>query len=195
MQRILIRFLLEKERQSDEVGDGDFSELKQDLQMIRFEMLNELKKTRDDSARMIDHLNNVLIILGDEIFKNSKSDINFNKYLNHKKNEINNLGHKIDVTKNDENKLKIIDSVIDTLGSSIEINSSSSSENGTESINSVSSDSINSITTNLSDISIFSISSLNENNNKKFENKIVLNYELDIIKEEDDDDDINIQEY
>ena len=194
MQRILIRFLLEKERQSAEVGEGDFSELKQDLQMIRFEMLNEMKKTRDDSIRMINHLNNVLIILGDEIFKNSKSDINLNKYLNHKKYEINNLGHKIDVTKNDENKLnKIIDSV-DTLGSSIEINSSSSSENGTESINSASSDSINSISTNLSDISIFSISSLNENNNKKFENKIVLNYELDIIKEEEDDD-ITIQKY
>jgi hypothetical protein len=194
MQRILIRFLLEKERQSDEVGEGDFSELKQDLQMIRFEMLNEMKKTRDDSIRMINHLNTVLIILGDEIFKNSKSDINLNKYLNHKKYEINNLGHKIDVTKNDENKLnKIIDSV-DTLGSSIEINSSSSSENGTESINSASSDSINSISTNLSDISIFSISSLNENNNKKFENKIVLNYELDIIKEEEDDD-ITIQKY
>lgn len=193
MQRILIRFLLEKERQSDEVGEGDFSELKQDLQMIRFEMLNEMKKTRDDSTRMINHLNNVLIILGDEIFKNSKSDINLNKYLNHKKYEINNLGHKIDVTKNDENKLKIIDSV-DTLGLSIEINSSSSSENGTESINSASSDSINSISTNLSDISIFSISSLNENNNKKFENKIFLNYVLDIIKEEDDDD-ITIQKY
>ncbi len=152
--------------------------------MIRFEMLNEMKKTRDDSTRMINHLNNVLIILGDEIFKNSKSDINLNKYLNHKKYEIKNLGHK-----NDGNKLKIIDSV-DTL----EINSSSSSETGTESINSASSDSINSITTNLSDISIFSISSLNENNNKKFENKIVLNYELDIIKEEEDDN-VTIQKY
>ena len=48
MQRIVKRFLLHKQRETDEVGETDFEELKQDLQMVRYEMINDLKKSREE---------------------------------------------------------------------------------------------------------------------------------------------------
>lgn len=79
MQRIVKRFLLHKQRESDEVGEADFDELKQDLQMVRFEMVNDLKKSREETYRLINHLSSGLLLIGDEIFKESKSD-NSRKY-------------------------------------------------------------------------------------------------------------------
>lgn len=72
MQRIVKRFLLHKQRESDEVGEADFDELKQDLQMVRFEMLNDLKRSRDDTNRLISTMQAGLIIIGDEVFGGSK---------------------------------------------------------------------------------------------------------------------------
>lgn len=74
MQRIVKRFLLHKQRESDEVGEADFDELKQDLQMVRFEMLNDLKRSRDDTARLISNIQSGLLLIGEEVFGNSKSE-------------------------------------------------------------------------------------------------------------------------
>jgi hypothetical protein len=71
MQRIVKRFLLHKQRESDEVGEADFDELKQDLQMVRYEMLNDMKRVREDTTRLVSHLTHGLSLLGDEIFKNN----------------------------------------------------------------------------------------------------------------------------
>ncbi|CAF4487270.1 unnamed protein product, partial [Rotaria magnacalcarata] len=52
MERVIKRFLLHKQREEqDEIREGDFEELKQDIQMLRFEMMNRLDETRDDLAR------------------------------------------------------------------------------------------------------------------------------------------------
>ena len=68
MQRIIKRFLLHKQRETDEVGETDFDEIKQDLQMVRYEMMNDLKRSREETMRLVHHISNGLIIIGDELF-------------------------------------------------------------------------------------------------------------------------------
>lgn len=87
MQRIVKRFLLHKQRESDEVGEADFDELKQDLQMVRYEMLNDLKRTREESYRMIAHINSGLLIIGEEMFKESNSE-NSNRFKDYKNSDL-----------------------------------------------------------------------------------------------------------
>jgi hypothetical protein len=69
MQRIVKRFLLHKQRESDDVKESDFDELKQDLQMVRFEMLNDIKKSEEETLKYISLIHNGVAILGDEILK------------------------------------------------------------------------------------------------------------------------------
>ena len=73
MQRIVKRFLLHKQRETDE-GESDISEIKQDLQMVRFEMINDLKKTREETLRLVNNIQNGLFLIGEEVFKTSESD-------------------------------------------------------------------------------------------------------------------------
>lgn len=64
MQRIVKRFLLHKQRETDEVGEADFDELKQDLQMVRYEMLNDLKRYREENNRNISLIHSGIVLLG-----------------------------------------------------------------------------------------------------------------------------------
>ncbi|RNA03569.1 Short transient receptor potential channel 6 [Brachionus plicatilis] len=74
MQRIVKRFLLHKQRESDEVGETDLEELKQDLQMSRYETLNDLKRIRDENYRLMGYLSQGILLIGEEIFKDHKSE-------------------------------------------------------------------------------------------------------------------------
>lgn len=73
MQRIVKRLLLHKQRENDDFNDLDFDELKQDLQMIRYEMNNDSKKAREEIIQVLNHINLGIKIIGEEVFK---SDIN-----------------------------------------------------------------------------------------------------------------------
>ncbi len=64
MQRIVKRFLLHKQREKDEVGEADFDELKQDLQMVRYEMNNDLKRYREENYRLFTHIHSGIVLLG-----------------------------------------------------------------------------------------------------------------------------------
>ena len=44
-------------KESDGSNSADFEELKQDLKMIRYEMNNDLKKTKDDIFSFMKHMN------------------------------------------------------------------------------------------------------------------------------------------
>lgn len=74
MQRIVKRFLLYQQRESDEVYEADFDELKQDVQMIRFEITDELKRTFDDNQKCLNLINSGIGIIGDEILKDSHDE-------------------------------------------------------------------------------------------------------------------------
>lgn len=94
MQRIVKRFLLHKQRESDNVGEADFEELKQDLQMVRFEMLNDLKRSRDETSRMITTIHAGLVLIGEEMFVNSTSEnsTRFKEFKTHAEIELANSG-------------------------------------------------------------------------------------------------------
>ncbi|CAF4503094.1 unnamed protein product, partial [Rotaria magnacalcarata] len=51
--------------EQDEIREGDFEELKQDIQMLRFEMMNRLDETRDDLARNSLLLNEGVLVVGE----------------------------------------------------------------------------------------------------------------------------------
>lgn len=66
MERVIKRFLLHKQREEqDEIREGDFEELKQDIQMLRFEMMNRLDETRDDLAKNSVLLNEGVLVVGE----------------------------------------------------------------------------------------------------------------------------------
>ena len=66
MERVKKRFLLHKQREEqDEIREGDFEELKQDIQMLRFEMINRLDETRDDLAKNSRLLNEGVLVVGE----------------------------------------------------------------------------------------------------------------------------------
>jgi hypothetical protein len=66
MNRVIKRFLLHKQREEqEEIREGDFEELKQDIQMLRFEMLNRLDETRDDLSKNSHLLNEGVLIVGE----------------------------------------------------------------------------------------------------------------------------------
>jgi hypothetical protein len=103
MQRIVKRFLLHKQRESDEVGEADFDELKQDLQMVRFEMLNDLKRQHNETLNVVANMQAGLILMGDELFKDSKSEsaLKFRELKNAELELLESLGDaKIDVDNN-----------------------------------------------------------------------------------------------
>jgi hypothetical protein len=66
MNRVIKRFLLHKQREEQEViHESDFEELKQDIQMLRFEMLNRLEETRHDLHKNSELLNEGIVIVGE----------------------------------------------------------------------------------------------------------------------------------
>jgi hypothetical protein len=66
MERVIKRFLLHKQREEqEEIREGDFEELKQDIQMLRFEMMNRLDETRDDLAKNSLLLNEGVLVVGE----------------------------------------------------------------------------------------------------------------------------------
>jgi len=83
MQRIVKRFLLHSQRESDDNHERDFEELKQDLQMIRYEMLNDLKRSKEESYQSVSLIHAGLSIIGEEVFKNSTAD-NLSRFTEYK---------------------------------------------------------------------------------------------------------------
>jgi hypothetical protein len=98
MQRIIKRFLLHSQGMSDNVYERNFEELKQDLQMIRYEILHDTKQTKNDNLNNISLIFSGLTILGDELFRNSRNTENMERFLNYKK-----LGDEIKELMEEEN--------------------------------------------------------------------------------------------
>ena len=76
MTRIVKRFLLHYQKDSENSMAHEFEELKQDLQMIRFEMSNDLKKNREEALNTTFLLHSGISLLGQELFKHSPSPEN-----------------------------------------------------------------------------------------------------------------------
>jgi hypothetical protein len=74
MQRIIKRFLLRSQREKEKGDEGDAEQIKQDLQMFRFEMHNDLKRTRMSSLKSLAVIHDVISVMGDEALKSSKTE-------------------------------------------------------------------------------------------------------------------------
>jgi hypothetical protein len=74
MQRIIKRFLLRNDRENEKVNQGNFSEIKQDLQMVRFEIQSYSKKAKLDTAKSVKNLHTGMSVLGDELTRKVKSE-------------------------------------------------------------------------------------------------------------------------
>jgi hypothetical protein len=103
MQRIVKRFLLHNQRESDGF-EKEFQELKQDLQMIRYEMTNDLKRTKEDTYHSQHLIHAGLNILGDEIFHDSTNDLNISRF-----NEYKILSHELNETLKEDDDLVDVD--------------------------------------------------------------------------------------
>jgi hypothetical protein len=70
MRRIVKRFLLHKQRETDDqMNEIELVEIKQDLQMIRYEMVNELDRLHYETYRLVSHVANGIGLLGEHMFK------------------------------------------------------------------------------------------------------------------------------
>jgi hypothetical protein len=100
MQRIVKRFLLHKQRESDEINELDLDELKQDLQMIRYEMNNDSKRAREEIKELLNFMNNGIKLIGEYVFQNI-NEMNYDGDLRKKFNDFKN--NEFDL-KNDEDE-------------------------------------------------------------------------------------------
>ena len=73
MQRIIKRFLLRGQREKEKGDEGNAEEIKQDLQMFRFEMHNDLKKARINSLKSLVVIHDGISVMGDVALKSSKN--------------------------------------------------------------------------------------------------------------------------
>ena len=90
MERVIKRLLLHNNRENDEIKESDFDELKQDVQMIRFDVMNGLKSTKEDALKYVKMFHNGISLLGDFLFESKNDDENhlyddFRVYKTHEK--------------------------------------------------------------------------------------------------------------
>ena len=71
MERVIKRYLMQNQGDSDDPKQNDFEELKQDLQTIRYEILNDMKKTREETSRNMNIINNGIHFVAEELLNNS----------------------------------------------------------------------------------------------------------------------------
>jgi hypothetical protein len=70
MERVARRFLLHNSREKEEVKESDFDELKQDLQMVRFELTNDINKFRENLTQCTAMIHKGLSLLGEFFLQN-----------------------------------------------------------------------------------------------------------------------------
>lgn len=88
MERVAKRFLLHNNRENEEVKESDFDELKQDVQMARFEMLSDMRRSRENIIRYSSILHKGISLIGERFFNNEEIQSEFiKKYKQFKTSE------------------------------------------------------------------------------------------------------------
>lgn len=70
MERVVKRYLMHNQGDIDDQRQNDFDEFKLDLQQIKYEIMNDLKKTREDNSRNMYIINNGIQVLAEELLQN-----------------------------------------------------------------------------------------------------------------------------
>ena len=66
MERVIKRYLIHNQ--------GDSDDVKQDLQTLRYEIINDMKKTRENNSRNMSIINDGLQFVSEEILNNNKDN-------------------------------------------------------------------------------------------------------------------------
>jgi hypothetical protein len=114
MQRIVKRFLLHKQRESDEINEFDLDELKQDLQMIRYEMNNDSKRAREETKEILNYMNNGIKLIGEYVFQHN-NETNQNGDLTRKFNDYKNSEIDLKYQEDETNELISPSPKLDTI--------------------------------------------------------------------------------
>ena len=89
MERVAKRFLLHNKREVEEVNESDFNELKQDVQIVRGELLNNLRISKENLLRYTSVLHKGISVLGECFFRNENDSYITNKYNTFRGYELN----------------------------------------------------------------------------------------------------------
>ena len=73
MARVVKRFLLHNNRENEEIKESDFDELKQDVQTVRFEVLNDLNNVKDNATEFAHMVHSGISDLNDYLAKLNKN--------------------------------------------------------------------------------------------------------------------------
>lgn len=89
MERVAKRFLLHNSREREEVKESDFDELKQDMQMVRYELVNDVNTFAKNLVNYTALLHRGISILGEYFFQkdsNSETSGRFKLFQSHTNN-------------------------------------------------------------------------------------------------------------
>jgi hypothetical protein len=89
MERVVKRYLMHNQGDSDD-SKNEFDEIKQELQMMKYEMENEMKKSKEDNFHNMFIINGSIEFVAEEIMKfcnqtnkeNEESNVRFKELLN-----------------------------------------------------------------------------------------------------------------
>lgn len=82
MERVIKRYLMHNQGDSEDPKQNEFDELKQDVQTIKFEILNDMKKSRDDNMRNMFILNGGIQFIAEELLNTLHDDNELNSSRN-----------------------------------------------------------------------------------------------------------------
>ena len=74
MERVVKRFLMQNQGESDDTKQTEFDELKQGVQMMRYEILNDMKKSREENLRNMRVINSGMEFVADEMINTKNPD-------------------------------------------------------------------------------------------------------------------------
>lgn len=81
MERVVKRFLMHNQNDIDDPKQNEFDGFKQDLQLIRYEMMNDVKKAKEENMKNMFVINTGLEFVAEEIARSNTSPKNqFYKY-------------------------------------------------------------------------------------------------------------------
>lgn len=70
MERVVKRYLMHNQGDLEDPKQNDFDEFKLDLQQIKYEIVNDMKKTREDNTRNMFIINSGVQFLAEELLNN-----------------------------------------------------------------------------------------------------------------------------
>lgn len=78
MERVIKRYLMHNQGEVDDLKLNDFDELKQELQMMKHEFINDIFKSKDDILKNVFFLTNSIKFIAEDILLNNLSTKNSN---------------------------------------------------------------------------------------------------------------------